>query len=135
MKARLNVPTFSLSGPLGGDFSFRLYGNLNKTQADAWDINQDHQSERTGIYSNTMAAGREGVENKDINGVVRWDFAPRQALEFQAGYSRQGNLYAGDTQNTNNDSSTNNYVKGKLRQGDQPPLSPELFHQLDGRLG
>ena len=102
---------FSLSGPLGGDFSFRLYGNLNKTQADAWDINQDHQSERTGIYSNTMAAGREGVENKDINGVVRWDFAPRQALEFQAGYSRQGNLYAGDTQNTNNDSSTNNYVK------------------------
>lgn len=58
-----------------------------------------------------MAAGREGVENKDINGVVRWDFAPRQALEFRAGYSRRGNLYAGDTQNTNNDSSTNNYVK------------------------
>jgi ferric enterobactin receptor len=44
------------------------------------------------------------VENKDINGVVRWDFAPRQSLEFEAGYSRQGNLYAGDTQNTNNDS-------------------------------
>ncbi|MBS1204482.1 MAG: outer rane receptor protein [Proteobacteria bacterium] len=102
---------FSLSGPLGGDVSFRLYGNLAKTQADAWDINQDHQSERTGIYSNTMAAGREGSINKDINGVVRWDFAPLQSLEFEAGYSRQGNLYAGDTQNTNNDSSTNNYVK------------------------
>ncbi|WP_342321681.1 TonB-dependent siderophore receptor [Kosakonia sp. BYX6] len=102
---------FSLSGPLGGDVSFRLYGNLAKTQADAWDINQDHQSERTGIYSNTMAAGREGSINKDINGVVRWDFAPLQSLEFQAGYSRQGNLYAGDTQNTNNDSSTNNYVR------------------------
>lgn len=26
-----------------------------------------------------------------------------QALEFEAGYSRQNNLYAGDTQNTNND--------------------------------
>lgn len=102
---------FSLSGPLGGDVSFRLYGNLAKTQADAWDINQDHQSERTGIYANTMAAGREGSINKDINGVVRWDFAPLQSLEFEAGYSRQGNLYAGDTQNTNNDSSTNNYVK------------------------
>ncbi|WLI78923.1 TonB-dependent siderophore receptor [Kosakonia sp. H02] len=102
---------FSLSGPLGGDVSFRLYGNLAKTQADAWDINQDHQSERTGIYSNTMAAGREGSINKDINGVVRWDFAPLQSLEFQAGYSRQGNLYAGDTQNTNNDSSSNNYVR------------------------
>lgn len=43
------------------------------------------------------------MENKDINGVVRWDFAPMQSLEFEAGYSRQNNLYAGDTQNTNND--------------------------------
>lgn len=92
---------FSLSGPLGGDFSFRMYGNLDKTQADAWDINQGHQSERTGIYADTLPAGREGVENKNINGVVRWDFAPMQSLEFEAGYSRQGNLYAGDTQNTN----------------------------------
>jgi ferric enterobactin receptor len=30
-----------------------------------------------------------------------------QSLEFEAGYSRQGNLYAGDTQNTN----TNQLVK------------------------
>lgn len=98
---------FSLTGPMGGDFSFRLNGNLDKTQADAWDINQGHQSERTGIYQNTLPAGREGVENKDINGVLRWDFAPMQSLELQAGYSRQNNLYAGDTQNTN----TNNFVK------------------------
>lgn len=102
---------FSLNGPLGGDFSFRLYGNLDKTQADAWDINQGHQSERTLAYSDTMPAGREGVENKDINGQVRWDFAPMQSLEFEAGYSRQGNLYAGDTQNTNNDNKTNGLVK------------------------
>ncbi|MEF3111182.1 siderophore enterobactin receptor FepA [Raoultella sp. WB_B2P2-3] len=103
---------FSLSGPLGGDFSFRLYGNLDKTQADAWDINQGHQSERTGIYSETLPAGREGVENKNINGVVRWDFAPMQSLEFESGYSRQGNLYAGDTQNTNtNDLVKENYGK------------------------
>lgn len=98
---------FSLNGPLSGDFSFRLYGNLDKTQADAWDINKSHSSERTGSYSDTMAAGREGVINKDINGSVRWDFAPMQSLEFEAGYSRQGNLYAGDTQNTN----TNDLVK------------------------
>ncbi|MBB1200250.1 TonB-dependent siderophore receptor [Enterobacteriaceae bacterium 89] len=98
---------FSLSGPMGGDFSFRLYGNLDKTQADAWDINQGHQSERTGIYQNTLPAGREGVENKNINGVVRWDFAPLNSLELEAGYTRQNNLYAGDTQNTN----TNNFVK------------------------
>ncbi|MCS2158147.1 TonB-dependent siderophore receptor [Scandinavium sp. H11S7] len=98
---------FSLTGPMGGDFSFRLNGNLDKTQADAWDINEGHQSERTGIYQNTLPAGREGVEDKDINGVLRWDFAPMQSLELQAGYSRQNNLYAGDTQNTN----TNDFVK------------------------
>ncbi|PIJ50201.1 outer membrane receptor protein [Erwinia sp. OLTSP20] len=92
---------FSLSGPLGDDFSFRMYGNLAKTQADAWDINQGHQSERTGIYSDTLPAGREGVIDKNVNGVLRWEFAPMQSLEFEAGYSRQGNLYAGDTQNTN----------------------------------
>ena len=98
---------FSLNGPLGGDFSFRLFGNLDKTQADAWDINQGHQSVRTGSYSDTLPAGREGVINKDINGQLRWDFAPMQSLELEAGYSRQGNLYAGDTQNTN----TNKLVK------------------------
>ena len=103
---------FSLNGPLGGDFSFRLLGNLDKTQADAWDINQGHQSERTGIYADTLPAGREGVENKNITGVVRWDFAPMNSLEFEAGYSRQGNLYAGDTQNTNtNDLVKKNYGK------------------------
>lgn len=103
---------FSLSGPLGGDFSFRLFGNLDKTQADAWDINQGHQSERTGIHADTLPAGREGVKNKNIDGLVRWEFAPMQSLEFEAGYSRQGNLYAGDTQNTNsNDLVKENYGK------------------------
>ncbi|EJK91689.1 outer membrane receptor FepA [Klebsiella pneumoniae subsp. pneumoniae DSM 30104 = JCM 1662 = NBRC 14940] len=103
---------FSLSGPLGGDFSFRLFGNLDKTKADAWDINQGHQSERTGIYADILPAGREGVKNKNIDGLVRWEFAPMQSLEFEAGYSRQGNLYAGDTQNTNsNDLVKENYGK------------------------
>ena len=102
---------FSLTGPLGGDVSFRLYGNLDKTQADAQDINEGHLSDRTGIYANTVAAGREGVENKDINGQLRWEFAPLNSLELEAGYSRQNNLYAGDTQNTNNDNSSNGLVK------------------------
>lgn len=92
---------FSLTGPLGDDVSFRLYGNLDKTQADAWDINQGHQSLRTGSYASTLPAGREGVIHKDLNGLIRWEFAPMQALEFETGYSRQGNLYSGDTQNTN----------------------------------
>lgn len=92
---------FSLTGPLGDDVSFRMYGGLSKTQADAQYINEGHQSLRTGTYADTVPAGREGSVNKDINGLLRWAFAPMQALEFEAGYSRQGNLYAGDTQNTN----------------------------------
>lgn len=92
---------FSLNGPLGGSVSFRLYGNMDKTQADAWDINRGHQSLRTGDYADTLPAGREGVVNKEINGVVRWDFSPMQSLELEAGYNRQGNLYAGGRQNTN----------------------------------
>lgn len=92
---------FSLTGPLGDDVSFRLYGGLAKTQADARLINEGHQSLRTGTYADTVPAGREGVVNKDINALLRWAFAPMQALEFEAGYSRQGNLYSGDTQNTN----------------------------------
>ncbi len=98
---------FSLTGPMTDGLSFRLWGDLDKTQADAWDINRGHQSERTGIYADTLPAGREGIENRSLNGQVRWEFAPMQSLEFEAGYSRQNNLYAGDTQNTN----TNNFVK------------------------
>ncbi|MBK4714709.1 MULTISPECIES: TonB-dependent siderophore receptor [Tenebrionibacter/Tenebrionicola group] len=100
---------FSLTGPLGGDVSFRLWGNLDKTQADSQYINANHRSERTGIYADTLPAGREGVVNKSINGQARWDFAPMQSLEFETGYNRQGNLYAGDTQNTN----TSDLVKKK----------------------
>ncbi|WP_394149535.1 TonB-dependent siderophore receptor [Erwinia sp. OPT-41] len=92
---------FSLSGPMGDDVSFSLWGNLSKTQADAQFINEGHQSLRTGTYADTVPAGREGVVNKDIHGKLRWEFATNQNLEFSAGYSRQGNLYAGDTQNTN----------------------------------
>ena len=54
---------FSLSGPLGGDFSFRMYGNLDKTRLTPG-YQPGHQSERTGIYADTLPAGREGVENK-----------------------------------------------------------------------
>ncbi|ADU72702.1 TonB-dependent siderophore receptor (plasmid) [Pantoea sp. At-9b] len=91
----------SLSGALADNLTLRLYGNWSKTQADAQDINSGHEAERTGKYAGMVPAGREGVINKNINSVLRWEFMPMQALELNAGYSRQGNLYAGDTQNTN----------------------------------
>ncbi|UQY44608.1 TonB-dependent siderophore receptor [Mixta hanseatica] len=100
---------FSLNGPLADNLSFRLYGGLSKTQADTQFINEGHQSLRTGTYADTVPAGREGVESKDLNALLRWAFAPMQALEFEAGYSRQGNLYAGDTQNTNTNALVDKY--------------------------
>ncbi|EHM45291.1 TonB-dependent siderophore receptor [Yokenella regensburgei ATCC 43003] len=95
---------FSLSGPLAGDaLTMRLYGNLNRTDADSWDINSSAGSKN--------AAGREGVTNKDINGVFSWKMTPQQILDFEAGYSRQGNIYAGDTQNSSSSAVTKNLAQ------------------------
>ncbi|WP_017346760.1 TonB-dependent siderophore receptor [Pantoea sp. A4] len=91
----------SVSGALTDNLTLRLYGNWNKTQADGENINAGHTAGRTGTYAGTLPSGREGFINKDINAVLHWEFIPRQALELGLGYSRQGNLYAGDTQNTN----------------------------------
>ncbi|CAI1796429.1 TonB-dependent siderophore receptor [Serratia plymuthica] len=92
---------FSLSGPLSDQLSFRLFGGYSKTQADSQYLNDGHQSLRTGSYADTIPAGREGVVDKNIDALLHWDFAHLQSLEFEYSYGRQGNLYAGDTQNTN----------------------------------
>jgi ferric enterobactin receptor len=46
------------------------------------DINQGHQSERTGIYADTLPAGREGVKNKNIDGLVPLVDVPGVGLGF-----------------------------------------------------
>lgn len=95
---------FDLSGPLAGDvLTMRLFGNINKTDADAWDINQ--------AQNGSYAAGREGVRNKDINGQLSWKITPTQIVDFDYGYSRQGNIYAGDTQYSNGNLSPNGLVQ------------------------
>ncbi|WP_017346824.1 TonB-dependent siderophore receptor [Pantoea sp. A4] len=91
----------NLSGAIADNLTLQLYGNWSKTQADAQNINAGHEAARTGTYAGTVPAGREGVIDKDVHAALRWDFAPMQSLELDAGFSRQGNLYAGDTQNTN----------------------------------
>lgn len=97
--------TFSLSGPLGERFSFRLSGNANKTGADAPDINEKHA-----ISSKSVPAGREGVRNRDIRSRLTWKLLDNHYVDFDANFSRQGNIYAGDTQNNN----TNTYVENNL---------------------
>lgn len=84
---------FGLSGPLSETLSYRVYGNLNKTESDSKNINRGHMKE------GFTTSGREGVRNKDINGLLKWQFTPEQVLEFEAGFSRQGNIFTGDSMN------------------------------------
>ena len=84
---------FGLSGPLTDNLSYRVYGNVAKSEMDDPDINDGHTA------PNQATAGREGVRNKDINGLLSWALTDRQTLDLEAGYSRQGNIYAGDSMN------------------------------------
>lgn len=97
---------FSLSGPLINDvLTMRLYGNINKTDGDAADINK--------AENGTNAAGREGVRNRDINADLLWRISQAQFLGFDFGFSRQGNIYAGDTQYSNGRSKLPNQLVGQ----------------------
>ncbi|KAB0616661.1 TonB-dependent siderophore receptor [Castellaniella defragrans] len=102
--------TFSLSGPISDSLGFRLWGSAANFQGDAYDINEEHASPRGGGNKGTFPAGREGFKNRDLNGVLSWQPAAGHKIEFGAGYGRQGNVYVGDTQNTN----TNAMVKREL---------------------
>lgn len=84
---------FGLSGPLSETVSYRVYGNLNKSEADSAKLN------RGKMIEGFSTAGREGVRNKDINGLLKWQITPDQIVEFEAGFSRQGNIFAGDSMN------------------------------------
>lgn len=90
---RLN---FALSGPISEQLSYRVYGNLNKTDSDDRDINDGHQAPG---FATSLPAGREGVRNRDLGARLSWTFLPGQVLEFDAAHGRQGNIYVGDTQN------------------------------------
>ncbi len=86
--------SFNLSGPIIQDkLSYRLYGSYNKTDSDAADINAL-------MDNGARMAGREGVENKDIAGRLAWQLNDQQVLMFDASVGRQGNRFAGDSQNS-----------------------------------
>ncbi|WP_274572362.1 FepA family TonB-dependent siderophore receptor [Neisseria leonii] len=85
---------FYVSGPIVRDkLSFRVYGSANKTDADAVGINAS--------AGTPNAAGVEGVRNRDISGRLNWRISPEQDLTLDSTFSRQGNIYNGDTQNSN----------------------------------
>lgn len=80
------------AGPLGEKWGYRIYGNYNKTDADDYNINENDTS------GDGTAAGREGVINKDVNALLRWKPLTTQVFDFNFAYSRQSNIYAGDTE-------------------------------------
>lgn len=94
--------SFSLAGPISEQLGFRLSGNVDKTESDAWDINKGHASTRTGIYAGTFPAGREGLRDRNLAGTLTLKPAAGHTISLDASFARQGNIYAGDTQNTNN---------------------------------
>lgn len=85
---------FLFSGPIVKDkLAFRIYGNINKTDADSPTINS--------VVNSVNAAGLEGVRNKDIAARFDWKLNDNHSLTLDASFSRQGNIYNGDTQNSN----------------------------------
>ncbi len=102
--------TFNLAGPLTDSLDFRLYGSAANFEGDAYDINEGHASARGGANAGTFPAGREGFKNRDIAGMLSWKPAAGHKIDFEASYGRQGNIYVGDTQNTN----SNATVKSQL---------------------
>lgn len=102
--------TMSLSGPITDKLKFGLQASASNFQGDAYDINQDHASKRGGGNSGTFPAGREGYKNRDVSGNLNWQPVAGHTFEFDASYGRDGNIYVGDTQNTN----TNDMVKREI---------------------
>ncbi|WP_374299994.1 FepA family TonB-dependent siderophore receptor [Paracoccus sp. (in: a-proteobacteria)] len=85
---------FLLAGPAGERLTIRVFGNYNKTEGDDPNLNPPQLND-DGEYD-TFAA-REGVVNKDVGTLLTWDMAPGHELDLQFDFSRQGNIYAGDT--------------------------------------
>ena len=50
------------------------------------------------------------MRNKDINALFSWKLTPQQIIDFDYSYSRQGNIYAGDTQYSNSNVSPEGLV-------------------------
>ncbi|WP_207099488.1 FepA family TonB-dependent siderophore receptor [Paracoccus shandongensis] len=87
---------FMLAGPAGERLTFRVFGNYSETGGDDPDLNPPQLNEEGELE--TLAA-REGVVNKDTGALLTWDMAPGHELDLQFDFSRQGNIFAGDTRN------------------------------------
>ena len=84
---------FMWAKPLSDRLSFRLTGNYNVSDADDPAINAETVED-----GESYAAGAEGVINKDLTALLTFAPSGANSYDFELGYSRQGNIYAGDAQ-------------------------------------
>lgn len=84
---------FSLAGPVAGSLGFRLYGNYSKTGGDDPLLNAEAADVEDGLVP---PGGREGVENKDLSALLRWEPGDVHRFDLEGCFSRQGNEYAGE---------------------------------------
>jgi ferric enterobactin receptor len=85
-----------VGGPISDTMSFRLLGSYNKTDADDLDINVDANIDP----ANPAPAGREGVINKDVRALLSLEPNGDHLIDIEGAFSRQGNIFTGDRQNT-----------------------------------
>ncbi|WP_245480495.1 TonB-dependent siderophore receptor [Neorhizobium sp. NCHU2750] len=86
--------SFIVGGPITDTMSFRLTGGIARTDPDDSDINAEANVDPTSV----AAAGHEGVVNKDIRGLLTFEPTGDHAIDLEAAFSRQGNIFAGDRQ-------------------------------------
>ncbi|MGI6244866.1 MAG: FepA family TonB-dependent siderophore receptor [Pseudochelatococcus sp.] len=84
--------TIVAGGPIDERFSYRFTANYNRADADDVDINESATPE-----GESVAAGNEGVINTDFRGLLSWKIDERHVVDFEAAWSQQRNIYAGDS--------------------------------------
>ena len=87
--------TVVVGGPISDTMSFRLMGNYSRTENDKADIN----ASASAANQTNPPAGREGVVNKDVRALLSIEPSADHVIDLEASFSRQGNLFAGDSQN------------------------------------
>lgn len=98
------------SGPINDFLSYRFFAGVGKQDPDKLDINGEEDA------GTTAPAGREGVINKDLKGLLSWEINESHRLDFEATWSRQSNQFAGDTQYGG---TANEIIKELGRRGDE----------------
>ena len=80
-----------VAGPVSEKASLRTYMNYNKTDGDDQYVNAEDT-----VEGSSIAAGREGVKNLDINSTLSYQQDERNNWDVEVGVSKQNNIYAGD---------------------------------------